>query len=202
MIKAGIFDVGGVLISYSDTYVMDDIKKTLGIDPDTFKKAWDNLIPIFQLGEINEKEFWEKFLSETHTAKSLPEEDLLVRGMREKYFIHEKMLKLIHLLKDNGYKLAVLSNIIKPHFVFLEKQGIYKNFDVKVFSDQVHLQKPDPRIYLLTLERLGVDPKESFFIDNKKEYIEAANNLGIHGILFEDDAEKFEEKLRALGVKI
>lgn len=56
-----------------------------------------------------------------------------------------------------------------------------KLFDDMVFSYEVRLAKPDPAIFRLAAERLGVAPGESVFIDDIQEFVLAANQLGFHG---------------------
>jgi epoxide hydrolase-like predicted phosphatase len=55
--------------------------------------------------------------------------------------------------------------------------------DVVIYSHEVGLAKPDPAIYALTQERLGVSPTEVVFLDDKAANVEAAKHCGWHGIL-------------------
>jgi len=203
MIKSGIFDVGGVLHAYddNDSLIENDIKKTLEISPDVFEKAWSSMTPLLQRGEISEAEYWKKFLSETKTTKPLPKESLLVREFSKAFSPRKDVLAIVRELKNNGYKLAVLSNTILPHVEFLEKRGIFNDFDVRVFSDSVGITKPDPQIYLLTLNKLGVSAEEAFYVDDKEKYVKPANSLGMHGILF-SNAEKLKKDLKEIAVEL
>jgi putative hydrolase of the HAD superfamily len=65
-------------------------------------------------------------------------------------------------------------------------------FDVLVWSFQLRMAKPDPAIYRYTLNKLGTQPEETLFIDDKLVNIEAAQALGMKGIEFST-----VEKLRA-----
>jgi len=60
---------------------------------------------------------------------------------------------------------------------------------VAIFSAEVHLAKPDPRIYQLVLDKLGVQAGEAIFIDDFPENIDAANALGIHGVHYENSLQ-------------
>ena len=77
--------------------------------------------------------------------------------------------------------------------------GIYKDFKIKVFSHQVGIIKPDPKIYKLTLKKLQLEPKETVFIDDKIENVIAANKLGMKGLLFKN-ALKLQKDLIKLKV--
>jgi epoxide hydrolase-like predicted phosphatase len=61
--------------------------------------------------------------------------------------------------------------------------GFDQLVDVIVYSDEVGLAKPDPRIYALLCAELGVEPAEVVFLDNRPPNVEAAGEAGIHGIL-------------------
>jgi putative hydrolase of the HAD superfamily len=59
------------------------------------------------------------------------------------------------------------------------------------------LIKPDPEIYKLCLTRFGLKPEESVFVDDTAVNVEAANELGIHGIVFQS-REQVDQKLAEL----
>jgi FMN phosphatase YigB (HAD superfamily) len=73
-----------------------------------------------------------------------------------------------------------------------------RNFDVLVWSYQLHIAKPDAAIYLHTLEKLGAKPEQTIFIDDKRVNIEAAQALGIKGFEF-ITAEQLRADLIAAG---
>ena len=72
-------------------------------------------------------------------------------------------------------------------------------FDEYVLSFEVGHMKPHPLIYIKALEKAGVKANESIFIDDIKENIEAAQNLGIGGILFGPQTN-LEAELREKGL--
>ena len=51
------------------------------------------------------------------------------------------------------------------------------------------MAKPDPRIYQLTCDRLGVRPAEMIFLDDVAEFVEAALAAGINAVLFQDNEQ-------------
>lgn len=201
MIKAGIFDVGGVLISWDGRYLTDDIKNTLKISDEQFTTHWSRLVSRFDTGQISEDEFWQEFIKATGTNEALPDTPLFLREFKKRYHPNKEVLKVVRELDEKGMKLAVLSNTITSHTAFLQEQGIYSSFPITVFSQEVGLAKPDPAIYELTLHKLKLQPEQAFFVDDRPENIETARNLGMHGIVFEN-AKKLREAIRGLGVLI
>ena len=93
--------------------------------------------------------------------------------------------ELIADLKQAGYKLYVLSNMSREFIDFLREQEVYANFDGDVVSCEVGVVKPMPEIYDLLLDRFSLDPKDTIFIDDRKENIEAAEAKGITAFHFD-----------------
>ena len=87
------------------------------------------------------------------------------------------------------YRTAILSNSVAG--ARREEQarfGFADLVDVIIYSDEAGLAKPDPAIYLLLCEELRVEPADIVFLDNRLPNVEAARELGIHGILHEQTA--------------
>lgn len=200
-IKAAIFDVGGVLHSSEGEHIERDICITLGITHEQYKRGSEALLEQLQLGRINEERFWEQLVSITNAPNQLPGESLLGREFDRRYKVFTKVLEIVAALKKQGIKVAILSNTIETHAQINQSHGIYDPFEIRILSHQVGLAKPDPETYKLTLKKLKSSPEQTIFIDDKKEHVEAAKNLGIRGIQFQD-AESLLQGLRGLGITI
>jgi putative hydrolase of the HAD superfamily len=68
-----------------------------------------------------------------------------------------------------------------------------QRFHHLTWSCELRMAKPDAAIYLHTLDKLGVAPQESLFIDDIQRNIDAARALGIDGILFQHVAQLRDE---------
>lgn len=186
MIKAVIFDVGGVLHTDENEFVKQDIIDTLSISEETYSRAYSRLVPQLGKGEISESEFWKQFLVETGSKKKLPSESLWQREYAKRFKKNLEVLKLVEKLKKSGLKLGILSNTIDPHAQVNRREGVFALFDEVVLSHEVGLRKPDPEMFKLILERLKVKPEEAVFVDDLVENVEAAKKLGIDSIIFVD----------------
>ncbi len=92
------------------------------------------------------------------------------------------------------YQTAILSNsFVGAREKEQERYQFGDMCDFILYSHEVGLSKPDPRIYALLCERLNVQPAEVIFVDDREGAIEPACTLGIHGILFEDNAQVIAE---------
>jgi putative hydrolase of the HAD superfamily len=103
-------------------------------------------------------------------------------------------------LKQRGILTAILSNMGDSVLANMERELDWlPRFDVLVWSFQLRMAKPDPAIYLHTLQKLGTRPDETLFIDDKQVNIDAARDLGIAAILF-TTVERLRQDLIAAGL--
>ncbi|XP_045056966.1 acyl-CoA dehydrogenase family member 10 isoform X3 [Desmodus rotundus] len=109
------------------------------------------------------------------------------------------MTEAITQIRAKGLKTAVLSN----NFYLSDGQSFLpldrKQFDVVVESCLEGVCKPDPRIYKLCLERLGLQPSESIFLDDLGQNVKAAASLGMHTIKVNDPEAAVKELESLLG---
>lgn len=109
---------------------------------------------------------------------------------------------LIADLKAAGYRLFVLSNMSKEYIAYLRQMPVYNYFEGEVISCETALIKPERAIYSTLLERYSLDPLQTMFIDDRKENVDAAAQLGITPFHFDrKDAEKSCEQLRCILLK-
>ena len=93
--------------------------------------------------------------------------------------VDERVLQLIQKLKDNNYKIYLLSNINPYTFEFVNKSGLFNLVDGYVLSYKEHKVKPYKAIYNVLLERYNLIPNECLFIDDNKKNIDTGNLMRI-----------------------
>lgn len=93
--------------------------------------------------------------------------------------------RLVGELKRAGYRLYVLSNMSREFIDFLRRADVYALFDGEVVSCEEGTVKPEPRIYRILLDRYGLDPAQTLFIDDRAANIAAARKAGIDGFQFD-----------------
>jgi epoxide hydrolase-like predicted phosphatase len=102
--------------------------------------------------------------------------------------VHWPVVHRITQLRDEGVSLALLTNNAKEFKeTWRATFPVEDLFPVVVDSCEVGMRKPDPRIYELTCERLGIAPTAAVFVDDNVENIEAAGALGLETVLFGTD---------------
>jgi putative hydrolase of the HAD superfamily len=102
--------------------------------------------------------------------------------------IHWPVVHRIRRLQTEGLKLALLTNNVKEFgSAWRATFPVDELFEVVVDSSEVGVRKPDRRIYLLTCERLAVEPAAAVFVDDNRGNVEAARAVGMEAIQFGED---------------
>lgn len=86
--------------------------------------------------------------------------------------------------KSAGYRMYVLSNACQLFYEYFPRRFDAKLFDGIMVSSTVRLIKPDPRIYELLCSTYDLKPEECVFIDDRADNVEAAQGVGMRGIVF------------------
>ena len=110
--------------------------------------------------------------------------------------------RLVGDLKAAGYRLYVLSNMSREFIDFLRRFPVYGLFDGEVVSCEEHTVKPEPRIYEILLERYGLTPSETLFIDDSAANAAAGAALGYRTFCPRSNSDWREEVRRILGAGV
>jgi len=178
MEKLYVFDMGGVLCcDFNDIPV---ISNYLGITEENFFiYSGENFKELLD-GKINSNEFWARF--SLRYGKKVKEE------LFGKFFnpgIIRETKDIIEQLKSNS-RVVCGTNTIDSHYYYLLSQGAYDIFDEVYASNLMGISKPDPDFYRHILNKEGIKPENTVFIDDTEENITSAQKIGINSILFTD----------------
>lgn len=208
-IKAVISDFGGVLTTpllNSFGAIQDEI----GIEAGTLGRAMQRIAdscgehPLYDLerGRITETDFLAALRREL--AVDLGHEPELHR-FADIYFealdVNDPMIGVMRAARSRGYRMALLTNNVRewePHWRAMVP--VDEIFEVIVDSAYVGLRKPEPEIYELTVERLGdgLRPPDCLFVDDVEVNIDAARQLGMRAVHFQDNEQAILEIEAAL----
>ncbi len=190
--KAIVFDFGGVIVHPDKILFFDFIKSIFQVDDavlqdisEKFKNVKNTKIP--------ESHFWKNIAEELNVA--LPEDwELQYDAAKLRYLNESKEMRaLVRSYKEQGYRVALLSNVTAEHAVFLSNKGFYEDFFPVLLSCEIGVDKPDPKAYQIMLAEVQVSPENCIFIDDKLANVEAAKALGIDAILFLSPKQVAEE---------
>lgn len=189
LIKAVIFDVGGVLVRTTDWSLRKQWEEKLRLNSGQLDELvfGDPMGTRAQRGEISTEELW-NFIGQSLNL-STAELSTLQTDYWANDFLDLELVGLLDLLRGS-YKLALLSNAMDNLRELLSgKYPIASYFDLIVSSAEEGIMKPNKEIYIRTVGRLSVQPKEALFIDDSKENVLGAEKVGLRAILFHPDLD-------------
>ena len=199
MIKAVIFDLGGVVFRDGTKYTIEEMKEKfkfseeLGFELLLGKEARD-----FRKDLLTSEEFWEHIQTKIPSKIKASEIKSL---WYNNYIPFSGILELIKKLKSS-YKLGIISGNIRERINYLdEKYDFRKYFDVEVYSFDMHITKPAKLMWEKALELLNLKAEECVYIDDNPEAVETANSLGFKAIHFKD-VNQAKKELISLGIKV
>jgi putative hydrolase of the HAD superfamily len=183
-IKAVLFDFGGVLVQTINQSGREKWEKQLNLPPHGLSRAVFDSEMAMQgtLGQVKEQEIW-KHLGDLYSLS--PEQLSQLRlDFWSGDWLDTNLVNFLLSLRSH-YKTAILSNAwLGAREMFVNKYHLDQVTDLMVISSEDGLAKPDPRIYQLTLDRLGVRPEEAIFVDDMLENVRAARQVGLIGLHF------------------
>lgn len=199
-LRAVIFDFGMVLTAAPNQEAHDAMVRITGLPAEQFETLYWADRHAYDEGKLSGVTFWQKF---AHDAKLNLDEDALGELNRLDAWMwtthNPRMVEWQFRLKQSGILTAVLSNMGDSVLANIQREFEWlQRFDVLVWSYQLNMAKPDPRIYQHVLEKLGVQPGQSLFLDDKRVNVDAAIALGMKSIEF-STVDRLRDDLVAAG---
>jgi putative hydrolase of the HAD superfamily len=197
-IEAVVSDFGGVLTTPLFN-AFARVQEEQGIPLESLGKAmWaatqdrgENPLFALERGELSEREFLE-ILGVALSAEVGRE--VAMHDFAERYWgqlsPNEEMLAFLRDLKGRALRMALLTNnVVEWEPRWRPVWEIDELFELVVDSGFVGMRKPEPEIYTLTLEKLGLPAEACVFIDDIEINCDAARELGMHAVRFVDSAQ-------------
>lgn len=184
MIKAVIFDVGGVLIRTEDHSLRRKWETRLGLSPGESEEIVFNskMGQEAQEGKISDEELWSWVAGYLQLGS---DSAAFRRDFWAGDVLDRSLLTYIRSLRPQ-YQTAIISNATDALRESLTKEHqIAEDFDLIVGSAYEKVMKPNPKIFRVALNKLGRHPEECVFIDDFTHNIEAAKDLGMAVIHFQ-----------------
>jgi epoxide hydrolase-like predicted phosphatase len=190
-IRAVIFDIGGVLIQEMDLDLGGEWDAHLELKPGELTQRFvDSGVPQLALvGKISRQEAWKRigaFMNFTEGQTREYENKLWAQC-----YLYSDIAQFLKDLRPR-YLTATLSNDWQGAREENNRRFDLANaiqVDLMVYSAEEKMAKPDPRIYQLTCNRLGVAPQEVLFLDNSSICVKAAQQSGMYAIKFRNSIQ-------------
>lgn len=208
-IEAVIFDYGGVL-STTPFAGIAEFERRMGYPEKSLARLLfgrgaspqgptddlpDHDWHLLETGRLTLDEFHQRLVGRSEAALGRP----LDLGVYAQFLrdlgvgVHWMMVHRVRELRAEGYRTAILTNNVREWGRYWKASIPLDLFDVVVDSCDVGLRKPDPAIFRLTCDRLGVAPEAAVFLDDTARHVEAARLIGLHAILVRDPWDAIAE---------
>lgn len=183
MIQAMIFDLDGTVLDNEGMWeeAFREVAKNFQLPISNFQghgwvhepgigiaANWNKLVSAELVDKLT-KQTWEEYWRRVGEVDNLP--------------VREGVVDLVGAIKDRSWRTA-LATSSEWHLVEreLEELDLYLAFDVTVTGEEVLAVKPDPEIYLLTAQKLGLDPEECVVIEDSVAGVRSAASAGMFGV--------------------
>ena len=178
-----IFDFGGIILKVK----MKEIVKKFTDSKEEQEFLLNNVVNspewieygLIDTGYITKEDFINLVNDRTNNIHKDLVEDFINNYINHVY-VDDKIIELIKDLKEQGYKIYLLSNTQKYSYEKFIKDIEYL-FDGITLSFKEHLLKPYNAIYERLIDKYNLVPEESLFIDDREDNISTANKYGIKG---------------------
>jgi epoxide hydrolase-like predicted phosphatase len=201
-IQAVVFDIGGVLEITPDLGVTGMWESRLGLGPGELNQRMHDVWRGGSIGTVSEREVHQA-VSEILGLDERQLAEFMADLWRE--YLGTANAGLIQYARR--LRPPTRTGILSNSFVGAREReqaayGFEDLVDEIIYSHECGMSKPDPGIYALACERLGVEPAQMVFLDDSEPCVQGARRAGIHAILYQDNSQAvsdIEDLLAAIG---
>jgi glucose-1-phosphatase len=159
----------------------------------------DGLEQQYDRGEISTSEFIDAI---KHSFNLSAQPGKIEQAWCDIFSLNDGMIEILKKLKNEQVPLFLASNTNQLHYNWIKTK--YANelsvFDDEVISFKIGFRKPERGFFEYCLKIAGMQPSECVFIDDRSDFIDAAREVGLNGLLFTStiDLEADLEKIAVL----
>lgn len=190
MTDAVLFDLFGVIAHHQSPAGMNQLAASAHVPAKLFWPVYWAARPGYDRGESGGRDYWAEVAGRLDVAFTDQQvAELISSDVASWAGVNEDMVGLLQ-QQATSTRLALLSNIppeIAEHYS--TNESWLDLFEVRAFSCQIGLAKPDPRAYLWCCDALELVPERVTFIDDRAENVAAAEAVGMKGHLFTSQTE-------------
>jgi putative hydrolase of the HAD superfamily len=200
--KAVIFDLFGTLVDNFTTSeynrILQDMADILQVPADKFSKLWKDSFYMRTNGTHKTHEESIRWICNELGKKVTDEQVEKVATLRLDYTVRtlqprKDAIPTIKKIKAMGLKVGLLSDCSPETPAAWPKTPFNGIFDVTIFSCEVNTKKPDPRIYRMATDKLGVKPEECLYVgDGSSHELTGATAVGMHPVQIIDPRETID----------
>ena len=184
MIRNIVFDLGNVLVDFDPKFYMQSFGFSEQEIQNLFRLVYEDDWRLYDRGDYGSVTDLCDAVCKKHPAYASAFKKILCPEWVRIHTLKEETARYLSELKARGYRIYLLSNLSKESYDYVSSYPFFALIDGGVYSYQEHICKPDRGIYEVLLSRYALRADETVFLDDAEANVEAANRLGIHGVLF------------------
>ena len=203
MYKNIIFDLGGVMVDFAPKDFLLDRFCNAAIEDKVYRltfgsETWQKL----DAGLCTRYEGNQAMMAAAQEEGCAFEVQEVLENWASILRVRRRMVELVRRLKNHGYCAYYLSNIPEHILPLLMSRGLEGVFDGGVASCDVHINKPDPRIYKILLDQYHLKAGECIFIDDNRANVQTAFQLGMNSIQMRESVDTLVRSLATCNVTL
>jgi epoxide hydrolase-like predicted phosphatase len=191
-IRAVFFDLGGVIVRTEFQAPRQHLAERLGMEYDDLVKLVFESKSAIQatVGLLTEDEHWAAVALRLHLSESE------IQAVRDEFFAGDVIdLPLLDFMRGlrKQFKVGLISNAWSGLRPWIVAKKFEDAFDAMTISAEAQVAKPDAGIYQIALEKFGVAPAESVFLDDFPANVTGAQEVGMQAIQFIRPTQALDE---------
>ena len=200
--KAVIFDLFGTLVDNFSLSgyqsVLAEMARVVEAPPSEFQRLWLDSYQERNTGAHPTPQYSIKYICKRLNIETTDAQVEKAANIRLEYTLKSLQprpdsIATIKQLQAQGYKTGLISDCTGDIPMVWEKTQFASIFDVTVFSCEVGTKKPDPRIYRIATDDMGIKPQDCLYIgDGGSGELTGAREIGMHSVLVRDPSETYE----------
>jgi putative hydrolase of the HAD superfamily len=183
-----IFDFAGVIGQHQPQKDQEAMVAAAGTaSPDSFWAEYWSHREGYDAGRVSAVDYWERVLAGS-AGKVSPEGITALIKLDVASWLHPDLgtVELLTNLAEQEVSMALLSNCPVELAAALETLPWLESMSRRFYSSHLRLVKPDPKVYMTAAGKLNADTQDCVFVDDRQANVEAAERVGMHGIVFSD----------------
>lgn len=201
-IRAWILDYGEVLCRRPAPAKIERMARIGGLEPEAFAVRYGAERGPYDRGDLSPLEYWSRVFRDTVVLGDGLIDTLRQWDVEMWSDVNRNMTDWLGALRAAGFKTALLSNMHPDMAVNARRSFEWLgHLDCVTLSCEVQQIKPDPQIYLRSVECLGLRPSETCFIDDREANVEGARAAGLMALQFRG-VDSLRDDLARIGLTV
>jgi putative hydrolase of the HAD superfamily len=201
-LSAVAFDLFGTLVDDFLSWAAPmhaELAVALGLPHEPFMQLWRQTSEMRTIGAFQTVEASIEYVCKAMGAQLTSDQvakavEIRLRHTRRALEPRPNAIATLTRLKHEGYKLGLISNCSIEIPILWEKTAFADLIECPTFSCREHLKKPDPHIYHLACERLGVVPGDCLYVADGEVYeLSGAARVGMHSVLIRTSSQEISK---------